>query len=213
MSTPEEHVFNAFRDVWHSQGGVFSGKLQTGLVQATDVLLHTHESRTLGEQIRFVNKWSNNVMARNMFLTIGAQLLGAPATLDKSRIATAELLQKSGIDYTGMVVENGSGLSRVERLTARQLGQLLEVAWRDPYMPEFMASMPLLGEDGTLAKRFKGDDLRGRSHMKTGTLDDVSAIAGYMLTRSGKRLVIVMLQNGKGGHGIQDAILKWVFEQ
>lgn len=213
MSTPEEHVFNAFRDVWHSQGGLFSGKLQTGLVQATDVLLHTHESRTLGEQIRFVNKWSNNVMARNMFLTIGAQLLGAPATLDKSRIATAELLQKSGIDYTDMVVENGSGLSRVERLTARQLGQLLEVAWRDPYMPEFMASMPLLGEDGTLAKRFKGDDLRGRSHMKTGTLDDVSAIAGYMLTRSGKRLVIVMLQNGKGGHGIQDAILKWVFEQ
>jgi D-alanyl-D-alanine carboxypeptidase/D-alanyl-D-alanine-endopeptidase (penicillin-binding protein 4) len=213
LSTPEEHVFNAFRDVWHSQGGVFKGKLQTGQVGEGDVLLHTHESRTLGEQIRFINKWSNNVMTRNLFLTIGAQVLGAPGTLDKSRMVMADLLRKAGIDYTGMVVDNGSGLSRAERLTARQLGELLETAWRDPYMPEFMASLPLLGEDGTLAKRFKGDDLRGRSHLKTGTLDDVSAIAGYMLTRSGKRLVIVMLQNGKGGHGVQDAVLKWVFEQ
>lgn len=217
MSTPEEHVFNAFRDVWKSQGGVFNGKLQVGQVQTTDVLLHTHESRTLGEQIRFVNKWSNNVMARNMFLTVGAQTLGAPATLDKSRMATANLLQKAGIDYTDMVVENGSGLSRVERLSARQLGQLLETAWRDPYMPEFMASLPLLGEDGTLASRFKEDDLRGRSHMKTGTLSDATAIAGYMLTRSGKRLVIVLQHNGREAQGsgrrLQDAILKWAFEQ
>lgn len=217
MSTPEEHVFNAFRDVWKSLGGGFNGKLQVGQVQPTDVLLHTHESRTLGEQIRFVNKWSNNVMARNIFLTIGAQMLGAPATLDKSRMATAELLKKVGIDYTDMVVENGCGLSRVERLTSRQLGQLLEVAWRDPYMPEFLASLPLLGEDGTLATRFKDDDLRGRSHMKTGTLSDATAIAGYMLTRSGKRLVIVLQHNGREAQGsgrrLQDAILKWAFEQ
>ena len=217
MSTPEVHVFNAFRDTWHSLGGVFNGKLQTGQVQTSDVLLHTHESRTLGEQIRFINKWSNNVMARNLFLTIGAKMFGAPATLDKSRLAVAELLQKAGIDYTGMVVENGSGLSRVARLSARQLGQLLEVAWRDPYMPEFMASMPLLGEDGTLAKRFKHDDLQGRSHMKTGTLNDATAIAGYMITRSGKRLVIVLQHNGREAQGsgrrLQDAILKWAFEQ
>lgn len=213
MSTPEEHVFNAFRDIWHSLGGEFAGKLQTGQVGQADVLLHTHESRTLGEQIRFINKWSNNVMTRNLFLTLGAKVQGEPATLEKSRMAMADLLQQAGIDYTGMVVENGSGLSRVERITARQLGQLLETAWRDPYMPEFMASMPLLGEDGTLAKRFREDDLRGRSHMKTGTLNDTSAIAGYMLTRTGKRLVVVLVQNGKGGHGVQDAILKWVFEQ
>jgi D-alanyl-D-alanine carboxypeptidase/D-alanyl-D-alanine-endopeptidase (penicillin-binding protein 4) len=116
-----------------------------------------------------------------------------------------------------MVVENGSGLSRSERVSARQLGELLEMAWRDPYMPEFMASLPLLGEDGTLASRFKDDDLRGRSHLKTGTLNDATAIAGYMLTRSGKRLVIVLLHNGReaqgGGRRLQDALLKWAFEQ
>ncbi|MDD5393392.1 MAG: D-alanyl-D-alanine carboxypeptidase/D-alanyl-D-alanine-endopeptidase [Thiothrix sp.] len=214
LTTPEDNVFNAFRDVWRSEGGVFDGKLQTGTVQASDVLLHTQESRTLGEQIRFVNKWSNNVMARDLFLSAGAQTAGEPATLEKARAAMADVLQKAGIDYTGMVVENGSGLSRQERVSARQLGSLLEAAWRDPYMPEFMASLPLLGEDGTLASRFKDGDLRGRSHMKTGTLDGASAISGYMLTRSGKRLVIALIHNGpEAGHGLQDAILKWAFEQ
>ncbi|EIJ35796.1 D-alanyl-D-alanine carboxypeptidase/D-alanyl-D-alanine endopeptidase [Thiothrix nivea] len=217
MSTPEQHVFNAFRDMWRSLGGVFNGKLQTGQVREGDVLLDTHESRTLGEQIRFVNKWSNNVMARQMLLTVGAALGGAPATLDKGRIAIAGLLHEEGIDYSGMIVDNGSGLSRHARLTARQLGELLEAAWRDPYMPEFMASMPLLGEDGTLAGRFKGDDLKGRSHMKTGTLNDATAIAGYMLTRSGKRLIVVLQHNGREAQGsgrrLQDAILKWAFEQ
>lgn len=217
MSTPEEHVFNAFRDVWHSLGGVFNGKLQTGQVQVSDILLDTHESRTLGEQIRFVNKWSNNVMARMLMLAAGIKVMGEPATLDKGRIAIAQVLQEAGIDYKGMVVENGSGLSRHARISARQLGQLLETAWRDPYMPEFMASMPLLGEDGTLASRFDKEDLRGRSHMKTGTLRDATAIAGYMLTRNGKRLVVVLQHNGNEAQGsgrrLQDAILKWAFEQ
>lgn len=217
ISTPEEHVYHAFRDMWHLQGGVFNGKWQSGTIQPGDVLLHTHESRSLGEQIRFINKWSNNVMARQLFLTIGAQKMGEPATIDKSRLMTAEILQKAGIDYQGMVLENGSGLSRVERISASQMGQLLEAAWRDPYMPEFMASMPLLGEDGTLADRFKNDDMRGRSHMKTGTLNDATAIAGYMLTRLGKRLVIVLQFNGPQAQGaarlVQDAILKWAFEQ
>ena len=217
MSTPEEHAFNAFRDIWHAQGGTFNGQLQIGELQAGDVLLHKQESRTLGEQIRFINKWSNNVMARELLLTVGAHLGGEPATLEKGQKAVQMLLATSGIDLTGMVVENGAGLSRDERITAHQLGQLLESAWRDPYMPEFMASMPLFGEDGTLAERFKNDDLRGRSHMKTGTLRDTTAIAGYMLTRTGKRLVVVLQHNGaeSGGSGrrLQDAILRWAFEQ
>lgn len=214
MSSPEENVYNAFRDVWHSEGGVFNGQLQLGKVQPSDVLLDAHESRTLGEQIRFINKWSNNVMARQLFLSIGAHTGGEPATIEKSRVAVADVLQKAGVDTTGIVLENGSGLSRHEVVSARQLGQLLEAAWRDPYMPEFMASLPLLGEDGTLANRFDNSELRGRSHMKTGTLKDSSAIAGYMLTRSGKRLVIALIHNGpEAGHGLQDAVLQWAFEQ
>jgi len=98
------------------------------------------------------------------------------------------------------------------------MGKLLETAYRDAYMPEFMSSLAVLGIDGTLAKRFEKKDLRGRSHLKTGSLDFVTAISGYMLNRNGKRLVIVIQNNGKrtgGGRGkkIQDALLRWSFEQ
>ena len=95
--------------------------------------------------------------------------------------------------------------------------ELLQAIWRYPYMPELLNSLPLLGEDGTLARRFRQSDLKGRTRLKTGTLRDVSAIAGYMLTRSGKRMIIVMQQNGQRsagfGHSLQNMLLEWVFEQ
>jgi len=98
------------------------------------------------------------------------------------------------------------------------MGSLLETAYRDAYMPEFMASLSLPGVDGTLVNRFRKEDLRGRSHLKTGTLVAVTAISGYMLNRKGKRFVIVIQQNGKrtgAGRGakIQNALLRWSFEQ
>ena len=85
-------------------------------------------------------------------------------------------------------------------------------------MPEYIASLPLAAIDGTLRKRFKKSDLQGHIHMKTGLLNDVRSIAGYMQTRSGRRLVVVALQNhpgvqNGGGTAVQDALLKWLFEQ
>ena len=218
VSSPEEHVFNAFRDFWTDLNGTLAGKLKLGKVRSGDERFHVYSSPTLGEQIRLVNKWSNNVMAKQLLLTLGAKLFGAPATFDKGRRAVLQVLAESHIDTRGIVLENGSGLSRRARLTARQMGQLLEVAYRDSYMPEFMASLSLPGVDGTLVNRFQKEDLRGRSHFKTGTLDFVTAISGYMLNRKGKRLVIVIQHNGKragAGRGkkIQDALLRWSFEQ
>jgi len=98
------------------------------------------------------------------------------------------------------------------------MGNMLEIAFRDPFMPEFMASLSLPGVDGTLVNRFRKDDIRGRSHLKTGTLNFVTSIAGYMLNRKGKRMVVVIQHNGQktgGGRGesIQNALLRWSFEQ
>ena len=157
-------------------------------------------------------------MTRQVLLTLGAKIYGAPATLQKGRDAIINVLADNGIDTHGIVIDNGSGLSRRSRISARQMAQLLETAYRDPYMPEFMASLSLPGLDGTLIRRFRKDDLRGRSHLKTGTLNNVTAIAGYMLNRKGKRLVIVIQHNGTksgGGRGakIQNALLRWSFEQ
>ena len=218
VSTPEEHVFNAFRDFWIDLKGTLKGTLKIGRVKPSDEHFHVHSSPTLGEQIRLINKWSNNVMTKQLLLTLGARKFGAPGTEMKGRKAVLDILSASGIDTTGINIENGSGLSRKAKISARQMGQLLETAFRDPYMPEFMASLSLPGVDGTLVNRFRKSDLRGRSHFKTGTLDFVTAMSGYMLNRKGKRLVIVIQHNGKkagAGRGtkIQDALLRWSFDQ
>ncbi len=218
ISSPEQHVFNAFHDFWADMKGTLKGGLKIGRVSKGDELFHTHSSPTLGEQIRLINKWSNNVMTRQLLLTLGARKFGAPGTINKGRQALLEILQENGIDTKGMRLENGSGLSRISQVSTRQLATLLEVAFREAYMPEFMSSLALPGVDGTMVHRFRRGDLRGRSHFKTGTLDFVTAIAGYMLNRQGKRLIVVIQHNGKktgAGRGakIQDALLRWSFEQ
>lgn len=218
VSKPEQHVFNAFRDFWQDLNGTLKGRLKVGRVTAGDEIFHAYSSPTLGEQIRLINKWSNNVMTKQLLLTLGARKYNAPGTLDKGRKAVLDILAENDIDIRNIRLDNGSGLSRVAQISAKQMGYLLEIAFRDPYMPEFLASLSLSGVDGTLVNRFRNDDLRGRSHFKTGTLDFVTAIAGYMLNRKGKRLVIVIQHNGKrtgGGRGakIQDALLRWSFEQ
>lgn len=156
-------------------------------------------------------------MTRQLMLSTGAKRYGAPATLDKGRMAVIDVLREQGISTTGLVIDNGSGLSRDARISADQLGSLLQEIWRDPYMPELLNSLPLLGEDGTLAGRFRDSVQKGRSRLKTGTLNNVTAIAGYMLTRSGKRMVIVMQHNGRhagsAGRALQNQLLEWVFEQ
>ena len=218
FSKPEEHAFNGFRDFWLELGGTLSGSMKIGAKTSSDTLLHVGASPTLSDQIRLINKWSNNVMTRQLLLTLGARVYGSPATLQKGRDAVLNVLNENGINTEGIIIDNGSGLSRSSRITARQMGQLLETAYRDAYMPEFMSSLSLPGLDGTLVSRFRRGDLRGRSHLKTGTLNNVTAIAGYMLNRQGKRLVIVIQHNGTkvgGGRGvkIQNALLKWSFEQ
>lgn len=217
LSSPEEHTFNAFRDFWEMLGGQLGGSLVIGAVQAGDKRFHVHTSPPLADQVRLINKWSNNVMTRQLLLAVGAKILGTPATLDKGRLAVLKILHDQGISTQGMVIDNGSGLSRIERVSARQFGQLLQTVWHDPYMPEMLSSLPLLGEDGTLAKRFRRTDLKGRSRLKTGTLRDASSIAGYMLTRSGKRMMVVVQQNGSKasgyGQAVQNRVLEWVFEQ
>ena len=156
-------------------------------------------------------------MTKQLLLTLGAKKYEAPATWLKGQNAVLDVINENEIDTQGIILENGSGLSRSAKISARQMGNLLETAFRDPLMPEFMSSMSLTGVDGTLVNRFRKDDLRGRSHLKTGTLNFVTSIAGYMLNRQGKRLVVVIQHNGKKtgasrGAKIQDALLRWSFE-
>jgi D-alanyl-D-alanine carboxypeptidase/D-alanyl-D-alanine-endopeptidase (penicillin-binding protein 4) len=120
-----------------------------------------------------------------------------------------------GLELPELVIDNGSGLSRAERISAGGLGRLLLAAYRSSVMPEFIASMPLVAHDGTLRKRMKFDSVAGQAHLKTGSLSDVRSIAGYVLDRNGRRHAIAFIvnhPNAGAGQAAQDAVVRWVYE-
>ena len=165
-----------------------------------------------------MNKYSNNVMTRNLLLAIGAQAYGPPGTLKKGRRAIGDWLLLNDISAPELFVDNGSGLSRKSRVSALSLARMLIASWRSPFMPEYVSSLPLSALDGTLRRRFRGSDLEGRVHMKTGLLNGVRSIAGFMQTKGDRRIVVVSLQNHPGvqnssGTYVQDALIKWAYGQ
>jgi D-alanyl-D-alanine carboxypeptidase/D-alanyl-D-alanine-endopeptidase (penicillin-binding protein 4) len=213
---PDDQVAGVFRQFWSESGGTWTGAARDGMAPQGARLLHTLESPTLAEIVRDTNKFSNNIMARHLFLALGAQSAGAPANAQKSIAAVRSWIAAKKIVAPELVMENGSGLSRNERISAGNLAALLQAAWRSAVMPEFIASMPIAGLDGTMRRRVKGEGVTGQAHIKTGLLSDVRAMAGYVLDRSGKRIVVVMLVNHPNAHQAQpamDALLRWVYEK
>jgi D-alanyl-D-alanine carboxypeptidase/D-alanyl-D-alanine-endopeptidase (penicillin-binding protein 4) len=204
-----------FRHLWEELGGTLTGVVRDGGAGTEGRLLFTWESPTLAEVVRDINKFSNNVMARQLYLTLGAETLGHPGTPDKSSRAVRQWLDRNGLVFPELELENGSGLSRVERISARHLGELLTLAYRSPVMPELMASLPLAAVDGTMRKRLHG--VAGQAHLKTGSLDGVKSIAGYVMDARARRMVVVCIVNHPGAsiaaNGLQDALLSWVYQR
>jgi D-alanyl-D-alanine carboxypeptidase/D-alanyl-D-alanine-endopeptidase (penicillin-binding protein 4) len=208
------YVFQLFRQLWAEQGGTLRGSLKQGEVPPTATLLTQSNSPPLADAIRLINKNSNNVMARQMLLTIAAEKKGAPGSVEKGVAAITEWLAGKGLVFPELVIENGAGLSRLERISAQHLGQLLVAAWNSPGMPELMSSLPLAAVDGTLEQRLKNSPVSGQAHLKTGSLDGVRAIAGYLLDRKGRRWVVVFLVNhvrAAEAREAQDALLEWLY--
>ena len=214
-----EYTYGLFREIWHSVGGEFEGGWRNISFDPgpEDEPWFSFDSWPLADVASYVNKYSNNVMARHLLLTVAAETRGAPGTVEKGRSAVVEWMNERGIDARGFEITNGSGLSRDGRISARQMVGLLAHAYRQPYMPEFLSSMSLTGLDGTTSRRFDASDpLAGRAHVKTGSLDHVSAIAGYVHARSGTRYAVVTLQNHTDvhrgyGEEIQEMLLRWVY--
>ena len=195
LYSPEQYLAGMLRHLWTEMGGTWKGGLRDGPVPATAQLIHVHESQPLSEIVRDINKFSNNVMARQLYLTLGAQFGGPPATTDNALRAVRQWLTLKKILAPELVIENGSGLSRAGRASAATLAELLQAAWQSPVMPEFVASLPVAAVDGTMRKRLHHEPVAGSAHIKTGLLNDARAIAGYVLDRRGRRHVVVMMIN------------------
>lgn len=216
--THNEFVYGLFGSLWRDSGGLFEGGWRNVIVEEDAEPLLSFDSLPLTDMIARINKHSNNVMVRQLLYTLGAEANGAPGTEESGKAVISKWLMDNGLASTKIAIENGAGLSRNTRTTAKDMAEMLQFAWRQPYMPEYLASMALSGLDGTLRRRFNDADLLGKAHLKTGSLDHVTAIAGYLQSRSGRRFVIVAMQNFENihrgpGEEVQEALLRWLYEQ
>ena len=275
-----DYFFAVFSALWKEMGGTLQGGLREGSAPADQAAFSIHLSPPLSEVIRDINKFSNNIMARQLFLTLGAAepagvasgvpnphqeflavedvmtLLPASAAVEltasagvpydcenpcaapppavngvsaapvapagntpkaasipRSTAAMRQWLTHEQMEFPELVLENGAGLSRKERISAQHLAELLQHAARSRYAAELEASLPILGMDGTMKKRFKDNEIAGYAHIKSGMLEGVKSIAGYVKSHSGKRWVVVFVinhPNASMAQPAQDALIEWL---
>ncbi len=206
---PASYSARTVEGLWREMGGQLSGRVREGLVPSALAAALSVSSATLAETIRDINKFSNNVMAQQLFLTLSLQRKDV-GTLAGSRALVQDWWRERMGDAEPPVLDNGSGLSRTERISAQALARLLQTAWASPLMPELMASLPIVGVDGTL-KRIKGR-AAGSAHLKSGSLRDVVALAGYVHALSGQRYVLVAIVNHPSAQAARpalEALVEW----
>lgn len=228
---PHARYFDAvFRSLWQEMGGTIRGNTRDATTPATAMLFTTHHSQPLSEIIRDINKFSNNVMARQVFLSLSLSkeaptkniplqdaTLTTPsaASIELSEIALRNWIAKKGYDFPELVIENGAGLSRKERISPLNLSLLLQDIQLNPFSAEIEASLPIVGVDGTMKKRHDNCMVTTHAHFKTGSLEGVKSIAGYLQSRSGKQWILVFIINhpnaGLGQHA-QDELIEWLEE-
>ncbi|MCC8394089.1 D-alanyl-D-alanine carboxypeptidase/D-alanyl-D-alanine-endopeptidase [Paraburkholderia sp. MMS20-SJTR3] len=204
-----------FLALWQQTGATFHGTTREGAVPRGAKLVATHESPVLSDVVRDINKFSNNTMARNLFLTIGAVEDKAPATTANAARAVEDFLRRDSLNTEYLTLANGSGLSRDEHITALALADLLQRANASPVAQAFVESLPIAGVDGTMRNRLTNLGAGGNAHIKTGTLRDVRAIAGYVASADGNSYVVVSLINdphSEAARAAHDALLEWVYE-
>jgi len=261
-----DYFIAVFSALWKEMGGALHGGIREGSAPANQSAFSTHFSPPLSEVIRDINKFSNNIMARQLFLTLGAEMTanayaGAPnnihealavvdmagllpptaagpspdgrplsgmdagrnsyrlaagnaaASIPRSAAAVREWLEHEQMDFPELVLENGAGLSRKERISALHLAEILQRASHSRYAAELEASLPILGMDGTMKKRFKDTGIAGYAHIKTGMLEGVKSIAGYVKSHSGKQWIVVFFinhPNASLAQSAQDALIEWL---
>jgi D-alanyl-D-alanine carboxypeptidase/D-alanyl-D-alanine-endopeptidase (penicillin-binding protein 4) len=216
---PATHDARLLAALWREMGGVLHGTVREGAAPAEPARpAFEWRSPPLVDVVRDINKFSNNVMAQQLFLSLA--LHDTPTRAPRASTtpeAARELLLRWAVERSGpvapddeLVIDNGSGLSRSQRISARRLARLLVAAFDSPVMPELMASLPIVGLDGTL-RRARGGAV-GRAHLKTGSLRDVAGVAGYVLSASGRRYVVVAIVNhpqAQQARGAMEALVQW----
>ncbi|MCS7066352.1 MAG: D-alanyl-D-alanine carboxypeptidase/D-alanyl-D-alanine-endopeptidase, partial [Fimbriimonadales bacterium] len=180
-------------------------------------LLATHHSPPLRELVALINKPSDNLLTEIVLKAIGKERRGRGSTAAGIE-AVREFLQSARLEMGACHLVDGSGLSRMNAISAENLVRLLLFMARSPYAETFRHSLPIFGVDGTLRNRLRDTPVQGNGYAKTGSLYRVSALAGYLTTRSGRQLAFAILMNhynapASEARALQDQIVRLLWEQ
>jgi serine-type D-Ala-D-Ala carboxypeptidase/endopeptidase (penicillin-binding protein 4) len=190
--TPALAAATAFRTALRTAGVAVDGGVSLGRSDDFSIPLAQLESPTLASIIRYMDKESDNFTAELLLKQLGAIVLNR-GTSAAGATVVMQTLAEAGVPMTGVRVVDGSGLSRLDRLTANAVAAILRAAWNDlTVRPAFVAALPVAGVNGTLQDRLRKPPARGRVLAKTGTTSEASALSGFVSTR----YVFTVLQNG-----------------
>jgi len=216
----DDFIAGLLRQLGDELGIHWRGAVREGVALPTARLLAEHASRPLAELVRAINKPSDNVFTRTLYLALGQAASGAPEepTRQRAERAVRSWLRERGIADTGLVLDNGSGLSRSERITALQLVAVVRAGLASRWAPEFLASLPIAGIDGTLRRRLTAGPAAGRARLKTGGLRNVVSLAGVVPDAGGQPLAVAIVFNSNDHRPaalrpLADAIVDWIAQQ
>ena len=213
-----QYIYGLFRYLWEEMGGSLTGTFRKGTAAPGDIEFLSFPSVPLGQIVTYINKFSNNVMSRNLLLTLAAEHNGASAKPEQGVAVVQRWLNTQGLKLEALNMVNGAGLTRQARLTARGLADLLEHAYYSAFASEFNASLPLAGFDGTARRYFRDVATKGKLRLKTGRLKHVRAIAGFAETPDNKTWIVVILHHHSSteptpGFAVHENIVKWLYSQ
>lgn len=210
----QELTERLFRSLWQDLGGRFGGRVREAVdgapARGTRVLVR-RESRPWGEVLRNLNKRSDNPEARLLFLSLGVPAMAAEPGTDTAELSARvvrDWLAARGIDAAGLVLDNGSGLSRRERITPLTLARALQEAWHERYAPDLLMSLPVVGSE--TARTLKDSPAAGWARMKGGTLRNVVSLAGYVNDADGRPWVLAMMINHERAQRVRRALFEMV---
>jgi len=214
LTKPYKSFYYALKDKLRSEGVKVAGTLRLQKIPKHAKNLFTHYSDSLETIVSKTAKKSNNLYARHLLLLLGAKVYGAPATLQMGRDAVVKILRSKGaLGYGTLMIDNGSGLSRISKMTAKNLADMYDNAY-DRYGSRWMQTLSIAGVDGTIKRRFRHTAAKKRAWMKTGTLKRVKNIGGYVKNRAGKLYTVVIMVNSTKaryqGAKLQNEIIKWL---